>query len=60
MLFTKEALHRYNPEQQQLIQQILQQDPRPQYHDNPNRVYGISLNNDDIHFQINGNECVVL
>ena len=60
VLFTKEALLRYNTEQQRLIQQILQQDPRPQYHDDSNRVYGISLNNDDVHFQINGNECVVL
>lgn len=60
VLFTKEALQRYNPEQQRLIQQILQQDPRPQYHDDPSRVYGISLNNEDIHFKIKGNECLVL
>jgi len=31
---------------------ILEQDPRPQYHDDPNRVYGMQYNGKDIHFKV--------
>ena len=31
---------------------ILEQDPRPQYHDDPNRVYGMQYNGKDIHFRV--------
>ena len=33
---------------------ILSQDPRPQYHDNPNRIYGMPFCDWDVMFRVNG------
>ena len=37
---------------QQELQEILEQDPRPAYHDNPNRIYGIDYAGWNIRFRV--------
>lgn len=44
----------------QLVDEILAQDPRPAYQDDPNRVYGVKLFNMDIRFRINTRHAEVL
>jgi len=39
---------------------ILEQDPRPQYHDDPNRVYGMQYNGKDIHFHVKGKTLFII
>ena len=38
---------------------VLRQDPRPHYHDDPERVYGVSFAGKNIKFQVNGNVLTV-
>lgn len=35
-----------------VLQQILEQDPRPHYHADPDRIYGMQYNGKDIHFKV--------
>jgi len=44
----------------ELIDQVLQQDPRPAYQDNPERVYGVRLDRFDVRFRVVGNDVQVL
>lgn len=46
-------------EQLTTIQQILSQDPRPAYQNDPNRIYGMEYMDYDIRFQIDGNDLTV-
>ena len=34
------------------LKKILEQDPRPHYHDDPDRIYGMQYNGKDIHFKV--------
>ena len=40
--------------------EVLSLDPRPSYHDDPNRVYGLSYAGCNIRFSVNGSELTVL
>ncbi|MDN0084339.1 tRNA (N6-threonylcarbamoyladenosine(37)-N6)-methyltransferase TrmO [Crenobacter sp. SG2305] len=44
----------------ELIEQVLQQDPRPAYQDDPERVYGVRLDRFDVRFRVAGNDVQVL
>ena len=35
-----------------VLKQILEQDPRPHYHDDPDRIYGMQYNGKDTHFKV--------
>ena len=35
-----------------ILKKILEQDPRPHYHDDPDRIYGMQYNGKDIHFKV--------
>lgn len=35
-----------------VLKKILEQDPRPHYHDDPDRIYGMQYNGKDIHFKV--------
>ncbi len=37
------------------LTELLSLDPRPAYHDDPTRIYGLTFNSHDIHFRVNGN-----
>ena len=45
---------RFKPELLQSLVHTLEQDPRPQYHDNPDKVYGMAFAGHDIHFRVDG------
>ena len=38
---------------------VLSQDPRPQYHDDPERIYGMPFAGRDVKFKVNGNTLTV-
>ncbi len=39
---------------------VLAQDPRPQYHDDPERIYGMPFAGRDVKFKVNGNILMVI
>ena len=39
---------------------VLAQDPRPSYHDDPERVYGMRFAGLEVRFSVNGTELTVL
>ena len=43
-----------------VLKQILEQDPRPHYHDDPDRIYGMQYNGKDIHFKVSENTLTVI
>lgn len=49
----------FTPEQQEAIVGILQRDPRPHYHDDPERIYGMAFAGHDIHFSVRGKTAIV-
>ncbi|MBR1872562.1 MAG: tRNA (N6-threonylcarbamoyladenosine(37)-N6)-methyltransferase TrmO [Bacteroidales bacterium] len=42
------------------LAQVLRQDPRPQYQDDPGRIYGLSWGDSQVHFKVEGNILTVL
>jgi len=42
------------------LTEILSQDPRPQYQDNPERIYGLLFGSRNVRFKVNGNTLTVL
>lgn len=42
------------------LEAILSQDPRPAYHDDPSRIYGLSYNSRNVRFQVDGDVLTVL
>ncbi len=42
------------------LKEVLSFDPRPQYHDDPTRVYGMPFAGYDVRFRVNGRELIVL
>lgn len=42
----------FSPEELESLHGILSQDPRPQYHDDPNRVYGLPFGDYDVKFRV--------
>lgn len=42
------------------LRQVLAQDPRPQYHDDPTRIYGMLYDGMDIRFKVEGNTLTVV
>ena len=56
----KELLNTFTENQINTLRDILAHDPRPHYHNDPNRIYGISYAGQDIKFKINDNKVNVL
>lgn len=50
--FPKELLRKFPVKKQQAIIEVLKQDPRPAYHNDPERKYGISFAGYDVHFKV--------
>ena len=42
------------------LQEVLAQDPRPQYHDDPQRIYGMPFGGRDVKFRIDGDTVYVV
>jgi len=43
-----------------IVRNLIAEDPRPQYHDDPNRVYGVSYGSADVKFRVDGDTAYVL
>lgn len=44
----------------EIIRQVLEQDPRPQFHDDPAKVYGMLFGSHDIRFKVEGKTLTVI
>ena len=42
------------------LQEVLAQDPRPQYHDDPQRIYGMPFSGRDVKFRVDGDTVYVV
>jgi hypothetical protein len=42
----------FTPNEQEALHEVLSLDPRPRYHDDPNRVYGMPFAGYDVHFSV--------
>lgn len=52
VIFPEELLCVFQPEKQKAIVEVLKQDPRPSYHNDENRKYGVSFAGYDVHFTV--------
>ena len=57
--FPEELLKIYPEDKQTAILEILRQDPRPSYQNDPGRRYGVSFAGFDVHFYVNGDRLTV-
>lgn len=55
-----EFLAVFPEEKRRAVLQVLEQDPRPSYHDDPQRRYGVSFAGYDVRFRVNGNRLTVV
>ncbi len=53
--FSDELLCKIPQEKQAAVKAVLAQDPRPHYHDDPERVYGMNFAGFDIRFKVDNN-----
>ena len=58
--FPKELLEKVPESQRESLIAVLAHDPRPQYQDDPDRIYGLSFANMEIKFKVNGMRLTVL
>lgn len=58
--FPDTLLNKVNPELRESLIEVLAHDPRPQYHDDPERIYGMTFANMEIKFKVNGMKLTVL
>ena len=58
--FPKNLLEKVPIELRESLTEVLAHDPRPQYHDDPQRVYGMEFGNMDVKFKVDGVRLVVL
>ena len=49
----------FGPRTLDTLREVLSQDPRPQYHDDPEKDYGMIFSGWDVHFRVNGNTLTV-
>ena len=52
--FPEELLEKVPSEQRESLTAVLAHDPRPQYQDDPERIYGMTFGNLEIKFKVNG------
>lgn len=57
--FPKELLEIFPKEKQNAIIEVLKQDPRPSYHNDPKRKYGVAFAGFDVRFMVEGEELTV-
>ena len=55
----KEMILLIPPEKRTALLKLLEADPRPRYHHDPDRVYGMPFSGYDIHFRVDGEELAV-
>lgn len=50
--FPEQLLFRVPEEQREALREVLANDPRPRYQNNPEKVYGMAYGENDIHFRV--------
>ena len=60
VVLPREAYHKLEPADLDALTQLLAQDPRPQYQDEPDRIYGLLFAGRNIRFQVADNVLTVL
>ena len=50
--FPEELLLRVPEQQREALREVLENDPRPRYQNNPEKVYGMAYGENDIHFRV--------
>ena len=55
-----DVLNKLSPEKRTALIKILEQDPRPAYQNNPDRIYGFSFADSEIKFKVAGDELEVV
>lgn len=50
----------FTDEEQRQLSEVLAQDPRPQYHDDPQRIYGMAFAGRDVRFRVCNGEAIVV
>lgn len=57
---TETLAHRLTPKQQEILQKILAEDPRPRYQADPERVYCIEYAGQEIRFKVQENKVILI
>lgn len=52
--------HPFTPNELESLKALLSQDPRPHYHDDPERIYGLLFSDKDVRFRVEGNKLTVV
>ncbi len=60
VVFPEELLARFPAEKQAAIIAVLKQDPRPSYHNDPTRKYGVAFAGHDVRFVVKGEVLTVI
>lgn len=55
-----DVLNKLSPKKRSMLIEILEQDPRPAYQNNPDRIYGFSFADSEIKFKVAGDELEVV
>ena len=55
-----DVLNKLSPQKRSMLIEILEQDPRPAYQNNPDRIYGFSFADSEIKFKVAGDELEVV
>lgn len=50
----------FSTQQLEALRKTLELDPRPSYHNDPEKIYGVCFLNYDIHFKVKNEECIVI
>ena len=58
--FPEELLEKVAPEKRESLISVLAHDPRPQYQDNPERVYGMEFSGMEVKFRVENRQLIVL
>ena len=56
----EQVLEKIDPDKRDALREVLAQDPRPHYHDDPERVYGIAFANTNVKFKVKGSTLSVV
>ena len=60
VVMPEELRELFAPDELKALLATLEQDPRPQYHDDPQRIYGMPFGGRDVHFRVEGQRLLVV
>jgi hypothetical protein len=60
VVMPEELRELFAPDELKALLATLEQDPRPQYHDDPQRIYGMPFGGRDVRFRVEGQRLLVV